>query len=339
MDLSLGILDQSPIRTGSTAAESIAETLALARLADRLGYQRYWFSEHHSAGGFAGSVPEILIGRVAMETRRIRVGSGGVMLPNYSPLKVAECFRMLEILHPGRVDLGVGRAAGGMPRAARALGTSELEGPAFDEKLRLLLDFLFERLDPAHPFHRVRAVPGGGGAPEVWLLGSGVESAERAAEQGISFCYAHFFYPGGEEAMDVYRRRFRPSPWLREPRGAIAVSVVCAESAAEARQLAIPSACWGTRLVQGEGGTFPSPDEVEAQRPTWTPDETALIEARLDQTVTGTPATVRDALGALTEAYGVRELLAVTITHDPAVRQRSYTWLAEAFGLEEARQA
>ncbi|AKT36399.1 LLM class flavin-dependent oxidoreductase [Chondromyces crocatus] len=337
MDLSLSVLDQSPIRAGSTAAQAIAETLALARVADRLGYRRYWLAEHHSAGGFAGSAPEILIGRVAMETRRIRVGSGGVMLPNYSPLKVAECFRMLELLYPGRVDLGLGRAAGGMPRAAKALGTSDLEGEAFAEKLRLLLDFLVDRVPQGHPFHRVHAVPRGVRAPEVWLLGSGVESAERAAALGISFCYAHFFAPGGEEAMAVYRRRFQPSPWLEAPRGAIAVSVMCAESVDEARRLATPSACWATRLVQGEGGTFPTPDEVETQRPGWSADEAALIEARLDQGIGGTPAEVRAALRTMAAAYGVDEVAIVTIAPDAATRRRSYEQLAEAFGLDAQR--
>ena len=332
MPPSLGILDQSPIRSGGTAGQAIAETIELARLADRLGYRRYWLAEHHSSGAFAGTAPEILIGRVAGETRRIRVGSGGVMLGNYSPLKVAECFRVLETLYPGRIDLGIGRAPGAMPRAARALQLGE-GAPAVDEKLRLLLGFLDDRIGEGHPSPRVFAAPRGAGAPDPWLLGSGAESAELAGELGIAFCYAHFIQGDGPEAMAAYRRSFRPSPQLAAPRAAIGVASYCADTAERARALALPAACWAVRLVQGTGGSFPSPEEVEAQWPTFSVEELALLEARRAQGVAGAPEEVRERLLALAEGHGADEILVVTITHDFEARKRSYQLLAQVFGL------
>jgi len=333
MPLSLGILDQSPIRSGGTAAQAIAETLALARLADQLGYARYWLAEHHSSGAFAGPAPEILIGRVASETSRIRVGSGGVMLGNYSPLKVAECFRLLETLHPGRIDLGIGRAPGAMPRASLALRNGGQGGPDVTEKLRLVLGFLTDQLATEPLYRGVHAVPRGAGMPELWLLGSGAESGALAGELGMAFCYAHFIQGEGPEALDAYRRSFRPSPWLAAPRSALGVSAVCAEHEKEARALTLSAACWAVRLVMGKGGTFPSVEEIEEQRPTFTPEEIELLEARRAQIVAGAPEQARARLVDLAQRHGTDELFVVTITPDFESRKRSYALLAQAFGL------
>jgi luciferase family oxidoreductase group 1 len=338
MPLSLGILDMSPVPPGSTAGRAIADTLELARLADRLGYDRYWLAEHHSSAAFASAAPEILIGRVAQETRRIRVGSGGVMLTNYSPLKVAECFRMLEALYPGRVELGVGRAAGAPPRVALALQTGLSAKGVSDvsEKLRLLLGFLTDHPEEGHRFRGVHAVPGGVGAPPVWLLGSGNGSAALAGELGLAFCYAHFL--GGDDpgVFEIYRQSFRPSSFLSAPRGAVAMFAICAETAEEARALAVPVICWSVRLVTGEGGGMPTAAEVEAEAPTFSPEERALLQARLAQAALGTPAEVQARLTAVARACGVDEVVVATMTPDSASRLRSYALLAEAFALAGA---
>jgi luciferase family oxidoreductase group 1 len=331
----LSVLDQSPIRSGATAADAVAETIELARLADRLGYQRYWLAEHHSSNAFAGTAPEILIERVASATRHIRVGSGGVMLSHYSPLKVAECFRLLETLHPGRIDLGIGRAPGATTRTTAALQAGPSAHPieAFPEQLRLLESFLTDQLEKGHPFHGVHAMPRGPGLPELWLLGSGDQSGLYAAEIGAGFSFAHFINPGGEAVMETYRRRFKPSARLSEPRGSIGVSVICADTEEEARRLVIPLQLWGLRLLTGKGGAFPSPDEVQAFLPTLTDEDLALIKARQDQAVLGAPEQVRQKLLAFGKSYGVDEIVAVTITQDFAARKRSYELLAEAFEL------
>jgi luciferase family oxidoreductase group 1 len=333
--MTLSILDQSPIRPGGTAAEALAETIELARLADQLGYKRYWLSEHHNSAAFAGTAPEILIGSVASATRRIRVGSGGVMLAHYSPLKVAECFRMLETLHPGRIDLGIGRAPGGTARTTLALQAGPTAHPieAFPQQLRLLEGFLADSIEKDHPFHSVHAMPRGPGMPELWLLGSGGESAAYAAELGSAYSYAHFINPGGEQLMETYRRRFKPSARLAGPLASVSVFVLCADTEAEARRLAFPIEIWGLRLLRKERGAFPSLEEALAHAHTLTADERAYLEVRQAQSAIGTPEQVRDKLLSLAREYGVDEIVAVTITTDFASRRRSYELLAQAFGL------
>lgn len=331
----LSVLDQSPIRWGATAADAVAETIELARLADRLGFTRYWLAEHHSSNAFAGTAPEILIGSVASATRDLRVGSGGVMLSHYSPLKVAECFRMLETLHPGRIDLGIGRAPGATSRTTSALqaGPSAYPLEAFPEQLRLLSRYLTDQLEKGHPFHGVHAMPSGPGLPELWLLGSGGESALYAGEIGASFSYAHFINPDGEAVMETYRRRFKPSAWMAEPRGSIGVAVICADTEEDARRLFTPIQLWGLRLLTGKGGGFPSLEEAQAFLPTLTDDERSLLKVRQDQAVLGAPEQVRQKLLALGRSYGVDEAVVVTITHDFEARKRSYELLADAFEL------
>ena len=221
----LSVLDQSPIRKDGSPAEAIADTIALAKATEGLGYHRYWLAEHHNSNSFAGASPEVLIARVAAETSRIRVGSGGVMLMHYSPLKVAEQFRMLETLNPGRIDLGIGRAPGSDERTATALqaGPQGWGIDAFPSQVHLLKQFLDDAsggaaLPEDHPYRGIHAMPRGTTRPEFWMLGSGMHSAVYAGEFGLPFAHAHFISPdGSEEACDAYRQRFKPGPWCATP--------------------------------------------------------------------------------------------------------------------------
>ena len=331
----LSVLDQSPIRSGGTSADAVRETLELAQAAERLGYHRYWLAEHHSSRGLAGSTPEVLIGQVAARTRRIRVGAGGVMLSHYSPLKVAENFRMLETLFPGRIDLGVGRAPGTDQRTARALahGAERPDIEEFPAQVADLIGFLRNRLDPGHRFAGVRAMPDGPGAPELWLLGSSDQSAAIAAHLGTAFSFAHFINnEGGAQVTRAYARQFRPSPSLGAPRASLAVFVVCADTEAEARRLALSRDLFLLWLSTGRSGAYPSVEEAEAHA--YTGRERALVEHNRQRTIAGTPEQVKARLLALGAEYGVDEFVVVTITHDFKARLRSYELLAEAFGLE-----
>ena len=330
----LSVLDQSPIRSGGTAADAIHETLELAQICERLGYSRYWLAEHHSSKGLAGTSPEVLIGQVAARTSRIRVGSGGVMLSHYSALKVAENFRVLETLFPGRIDLGIGRAPGSDQRTAYALaggGIRDIEH--FPQQIADVVGWLNDRLPSGHPFRDVRAMPAGPTAPEVWLLGSSDASAIYAAELGLAFSFAHFINAdGGPQVTELYRQRFCPSPELAAPAASAAIWAVCADTDEEARRLERCRELALLRLYTGRYGPFPSIDEAE-QFP-YTARDLAIIEHSRGRTVAGTPETVRAQLEALAAAYGVDELVVVTITHDFKARVRSYELLADAFGLK-----
>jgi luciferase family oxidoreductase group 1 len=331
--IALGILDQSPIPDGGTAAGAVAATLELAQLAEKLGYARYWVAEHHNAPGFAGTVPEILIARIASLTTRIRVGSAGVMLSHYAPLKVAETFRMLETLYPGRIDLGFGRAPGSDQWTAHAL---EPGGPydiaEFPGKIRDLLGFLTNDLPEGHPYRRILTQPAGPGMPEIWVLGSSDQSAAYAAMFGLPFAFAHFISgQGGEEASEYYRRNYKPSAVYPEPRTALAVFAICAASEAEAVRLASSRELWRLRIERGELGPIPSPEEALAYP--YTDIERARIGRTRARQIVGDPAQVKAKIEALAEAHGASDISVVTITHDPVARRRSYELLAEAFGL------
>lgn len=330
----LSILDQSPIRRGGTAVQAIRETLELAQLADRLGYSRYWLSEHHASGGLASATPEILIGEIASRTRRIRVGSGGVMLTHYAPLKVAETFRMLEALHPGRIDLGVGRAPGSDTRTARALahGPGQLPLEAYPEQLEDLWGFLADGLPSHHPFAGITAIPQVETMPELWVLGSSDAGAVYAAELGWSFCYAHFINPlNGAEAMRVYRERFVPGPVLESPHAALAVSATVADSKEQAECLSWSR--WAWRIAGQRGGAAGIPTPEEAMAFPFTPAERDYLEYTRSQAVFGTAPEVRKRLLAMAAEYRADELVVVTITYDFEARKRSYELLAEAFEL------
>jgi luciferase family oxidoreductase group 1 len=331
----LSVLDQSPIRSGGTAADAIHETLELAQICERLGYHRYWLAEHHSSRGLAGTSPEVLIGQVAARTSRIRVGSGGVMLSHYSALKVAEQFRVLETLFPGRIDLGIGRAPGSDQRTAWALaggGIRDIE--QFPQQIADVVAWLHDRLPAGHPFAGVHAMPAGGTAPEVWLLGSSDASAIYAAEQGLAFSFAHFINADGSgpHVTQLYRDRFRASPELAAPVASAAIWALCADTDEEARRLARCRELALLRLYTGRYGPFPSIEEAESFP--YTPRDLMIIEQTRGRTVAGTPDVVRAELEAMARAYRVDELVVVTITHDFKARVRSYELLAEAFGLK-----
>jgi luciferase family oxidoreductase group 1 len=331
--IALSVLDQSPVGSGRTAADAFAETIELAQLADRLGYRRYWLAEHHNTGSLAGSAPEILITRVAAATERIRVGSGGVMLSHYSPLKVAENFRVLHALFPGRIDLGLGRAPGSDGRTALALAQGTPRSiERFPEQLRDLAAFLHDDLPADHPFRGVHALPQTPGAPEIWLLGSSDQSAAYAARFGFAFSFAHFINPyGSEDVLAEYRAAFQPSAALAAPRGSLAVRVLCADTDAEARRLSASFGLARLRMERGERGPLPSVEEALAYP--YSAVERSRLEHIMAGVVIGDPAHVAARLAQMAAAHGVDELVIVTICHDRAARRRSYALLAEAFGL------
>ncbi|HXP31720.1 MAG TPA: LLM class flavin-dependent oxidoreductase [Stellaceae bacterium] len=330
----LSVLDQSPIRAGGTPAQALAETVALAQACERWGYHRYWLAEHHSSEGLAGTAPEVLIARVAAATATMRVGSGGVMLSHYSALKVAEAFRVLEALYPGRIDLGIGRAPGSDYRTAQALahGPGALGIEQFPRQVGDLLDFLCDALPAGHPFAGIHAQPKGPTAPEPWLLGSSDASAAIAAYFGCAFSFAHFINDeGGPAVMAAYRDHFRPSRWRAEPACSIGVFVICAESAAEAQRLALSRDLWRLRLDRGILGPFPPVEEAEAHP--YTREERLRIAVNRRRQVVGEPAQVKAQLLALGEAYGVEEFVVVSICYDFAARLKSYELLAREFGI------
>ncbi|HKB47237.1 MAG TPA: LLM class flavin-dependent oxidoreductase [Ktedonobacterales bacterium] len=336
-NLRLSVLDQSPIPDGSSAAQAFANTLELARLADQLGYARYWLAEHHNTQGLAGSSPEVLIALVAAETKHIRVGSGGVMLSHYSPLKVAESFRVLHALYPGRIDLGVGRAPGSDQLTAVVLAQGRPQPiERFGQQLSDLAGFLYDALPPEHPYHNVHATPRSPGAPEMWLLGSGGDSAAYAAVLGFAFSYAHFINPNAAtESLSTYRQHFRALFELDAPRASVAVRVVCADTAAEARRIASSFALQRLRMEQGHLGRVPRVEEAQAYP--YSAAELARVEAILGQGFVGDPPQVKARLEHLAAALEIDELVVVTITHDPWARRHSYELLAEAFGLQPAQ--
>ncbi|HEX2590603.1 MAG TPA: LLM class flavin-dependent oxidoreductase [Rhizomicrobium sp.] len=335
----LSVTDQSPIRKDGNAATAIAETIALAKACEALGYHRYWLAEHHNSNSFAGSAPEILIGRVAQETKSIRVGSGGVMLTHYSPLKVAEQFRMLDVLTPGRIDLGLGRAPGTDQRTAMALqaGPQGWGIDAFPSQVHLLKQFLDDAsggpsLPDDHPYRGIHAMPTGSTRPEMWLLGSGIHSAVYAGELGLPFAHAYFISPdGSEEACEEYRRRFKPSDWCEKPTVALGVAALVGETEEEARRLAASRNLWVVRLLTNRPIPFPSPEEALAYE--LSDQEKKILETVQRRSIVGTADEVKTQLRALAYAHGAEELSVVTITYDFASRLRSYELLAKAFDL------
>ncbi|MBM3643576.1 MAG: LLM class flavin-dependent oxidoreductase [Alphaproteobacteria bacterium] len=338
--LRLSVLDQSPISSGRTPADAVRETLELARLCDRLGYERYWLAEHHSSEALAGSTPEVLIARVAGLTERIRVGSGGIMLPHYSAYKVAENFRMLETLYPGRIDLGIGRAPGSDQRTMQILQEGRVDHGAerYPYQVRDLVAWLHDAVPPRHPGHGIVAQPVGESAPDVWLLGSSDDSAALAAHFGLPFCFAHFINPdGGDQVTRAYRAQFKPSSLHDKPMPLMAISVLCAETDEEADRLAKSREVWAMRLrTTGNPGPVPSVEEaLEAARE---PAAERWLPALRRRSVVGSPATVRAGLEKHAANYQVDEIMAVTICHDFAQRKRSYELLAKAFDLGAAER-
>ncbi len=335
--LRLSILDQSPIAEGSTGEQALANTIDLARLADALGYHRYWVAEHHGGPMLAGPSPEALIGPLACATQGIRIGSGGVMLPHYSPFKVAETFSLLAGLFPGRIDLGLGRAAGTDPLTTYALqrDRSRAAPDDFLQQLAELLGYLNGSLPEDHPFARLaRTLPGRPQAPEPWLLGSSSQSAIWAGDIGLPYAFADFINSAeGSSAADLYRERFFAAGHDEQlqPRVAVAVWAICAESEAEAQSLAASGRMAFTLLRRGQLIPVPPPEKalrfLEAEQSSGRPPARRRV-------VLGDPAAVREQLEAVAREYGAGEVIVVCITYDHGARRRSYELIAEAFELE-----
>ena len=331
--LRLSVLDQSPVRPGATARQALLETTQLAQLADRLGYTRFWVSEHHNTTTLAGPTPEVLLAHLGAHTQHIRLGSGGVMLPHYSALKVAENFKMLEALHPGRIDLGIGRAPGADRLTAYALNPSnQFKEEDFIEQLVDLQAYLRDDATPGTIHERVQAIPQIDTQPALWLLSSSGQSGHFAARLGMGFTFAQFINPnGGPAAMRDYRQQFRPSPELAAPEATVALFVLCADTEEKAAALAKAMYIQLLRFDQGLRGPYPTAAETAAYR--FSPEELARLRYHAGRVVSGTPEQVHTQLTNLAVAYDVSELLITSITADFDDRLRSYELLAEAFAL------
>ena len=333
----LSVLDLAPIPEGGTASGALRATVELAQRAEDLGYQRFWVAEHHNMPGIASSAPPVLIGHIAEATESIRVGSGGVMLPNHVSLVVAEQFGMLEALHPGRIDLGIGRAPGTDQVTAAALRRSPeaLSADDFPDQLMDLLGFFTGRWPEGHPFAQIIAMPGRGNQPDMWLLGSSGYSAQVAGLLGLPFAFAHHFSPANTlPALALYRQHFRPSEVLERPYAMVAATVVCAETDERARWLAGSGALSFLRLRSGRPGPVPSPQEAAAYP--YTELERAFVEDRQASQIVGSPQTVRRGITELLDATAADELMITTMVFDPADRLSSFERVAALARASEA---
>jgi luciferase family oxidoreductase group 1 len=330
--LRVSVLDQTPVAEGTTSAAALRNSIDLARHADALGYHRYWVAEHHGSPMIAGPSPEVLISAIASTVPRIRVGSGGVMLPHYSALKVAENFSVLAGLFPNRIDLGLGRAAGTDPETAFALQRDRRQRSPddFPQQLDELLGYLYDRLPGDHPFRRLAALPGLPERPEPWLLGSSHQSAIWAAELGLPYAFADFINPAGAEIAALYRDRFEPSAELAAPRVMVAVSAIGADTSAEAERLASSMRMAITLLRAGSSIAIPTVEKALEFLGRF-PSERPLPMGR--RAVVGDAAQVKSGLEAVAREYGAEEVMVVTITHDHSARLHSYELIADAFAL------
>jgi luciferase family oxidoreductase group 1 len=335
----LSIIDQSPVPAGFTPADALRNTIELARLADRLGYERYWIAEHHATEALASPAPEVLIASVAAETSSIRVGSGGILLPHYSPLKVAETFRMLHALYPGRIDLGIGRAPGSGPLEAYALRRDREQTEFADDfpaQLVELLAFLNRDFPPSHPFARIKVTPEMPGSPEVWLLGSSPWSARAAAQLGLPYAFAHFIDQRfTREAIEYYRSHFEPANnSMAAPRTILALGAICADTGAEAERLLASARAVRRRLRRGDLRPIPTVEEAQAELNS-EGQKSSVFDGpgEWPRYVFGDGAKVRPELERIANELQVEELMIVTVVHDHRARMRSYELLAEAFAL------
>ncbi|HEV7483159.1 MAG TPA: LLM class flavin-dependent oxidoreductase [Solirubrobacterales bacterium] len=331
--LRLSVLDQTPVSEGSTAARALRNSIDLAQLADRLGFHRYWVAEHHGGGLVAGPSPEVLIGPIAAATAHLRVGSGGVMLPHYSPLKVAESFGVLAGLFPGRIDLGIGRAAGTDPMTTHALQRDRSQPPPddFPDQLAELFAYFERGFPPGHLARLAETLPGEPETPEPWLLGSSEQSAVWAGELGLRYAFADFINPRGAPIVETYRRGFSAGKRLEEPRLAVAVRAVVAATEEEAERL---SASWRMAfdlLRRGRLVAVPPPEKARRYLELHAEEREGSGDGR--RRLTGTAAQVRAEIEEIAAAYGAEEAIVVTITHDHEDRRRSYELLAAEFGL------
>ncbi len=333
MSLRLSILDQSVATAGRGQDETIRNTLALAQQAEAWGYHRFWVSEHHSHPSIVGSAPEVLMAAIAARTQRIRIGSAGVMLPHYAPYKVAEQFRVLDALAPGRIDLGVGRAPGSDGRTAQVLNPDRYASERFPQQVMELQAWVQGRDLPAgHPGHGVHAYPLTETAPAVWMLGSSDYGAQLAAHLGLPYAFAWFITDGqgAEQALSLYRETFRPSEGLARPHATVCVWALAADTDEEAWRLFESRARWRMDRNLGRIGPLLAPEH--APRAYAPAEQTALSSLRANALV-GDAQQVRDKLEKLAQQLDVDELVIITWTHDPAAQRRSYELLAQAFSL------
>ncbi|MEO6696103.1 MAG: LLM class flavin-dependent oxidoreductase [Ignavibacteria bacterium] len=322
--IKLNILDQSPVIEGCSAAEAIKQTIELAGLADEIGYHRYWVAEHHSSKSFASASPEILISAIASETKKIRVGSGGVLLSHYSPFKIAEQFNMLQSVYPGRIDLGIGRAPGGDMEIIKAMRTSKEDSfLKTDELIKYLID------SSQNKNNNIIAVPTGLNMPEVWILGTSPDSALYAAGRGLPYCFGSFI---NDEHMlncfQIYYQNFKPSVYLKQPYLNLALFSICGDTEADAHRIARCTEYWLSQTFL-KGKNIPFPKEETSQAYNFTPEEKMLIEYRRRSAVIGDAKTVSEKLKEIVKKYAVHELTIVTITSNFEDRKNSYRLLAE----------
>ena len=333
--MKLSVLDQSPVSKGTMPADAIAASLALARRCEQLNYARYWLSEHHNSSSIVGSAPEVLMAAIAATTTRIRVGSAGIMLPHYSALKVAEQFRVLEAIAPGRIDLGLGRAPGSDRLTARALNPHALPGADdFPQQISDLQHWLEgRRLPEGHPYRAITAQPQGPGSPEMWILGSSAYGAQLAAHLGLPYAFAYFFSDGAgvEQALGLYRQHYRPSARFPTPQPTICVWALAADTQAEAERQLWTREHWRVRFEQGLLGPLVSPDEAAAYP--FSAPELARIAQLRQKALVGTGAQVADKIASLAASLGLDHIVVNTWAFDASVRQHSYALLAEAFNL------
>ncbi|HEX5508314.1 MAG TPA: LLM class flavin-dependent oxidoreductase [Pseudolabrys sp.] len=331
----LSILDLSPVVTGSTGATSLRNTLDLARLADRLGFTRYWVAEHHNLPSIASAAPDLMMGQIAAITKHLRVGSGGVMLPNHAPLMVAERFKLLEGLYPGRIDLGLGRAPGTDPATSYALRRRQgiSEDDDFLERFQELMLLESRAFPEGHPFRKIRAMPADVPLPPIYLLGSSDYSAQLSAQIGAAFAFAHHFANfDAVEAMRLYRDNFRPSPAHATPYGILTVHVVCADSDDEAERLASTVDLNFVRRAKGEYQPLASPEEAAAYD--YSPVDRARMAQNRARLFVGGQKSVMARLEPLIAATKADEMMVTTMIHSHEARKHSYELLAQAFGLQ-----
>ena len=334
--MKISVLDQSPASQGKSQHLAIQESLALARHCDQLGYHRYWLSEHHNSDSIVGTAPEVLMAAIAATTARIRIGSAGVMLPHYSALKVAEQFRVLEGIAPGRIDLGVGRAPGSDRRTAFALNPHQNAAEDFPQQVLDLQAWVSGTPLPAgHAFREIRAHPLGPTSPELWILGSSDYGAQLAAYLGLPYAYAYFFTEGRgtEQALELYRRLFRPSESTPLPYATICVWALAAETEAEARRLLMTREHWRVGFEKGLRTPLVSPEDAEVAYASYTDVERATIETLRSKAIVGSASQVAAQLRDLAAKFALDEIVINTWTHDPMMRHRSYALLANEFGL------
>ena len=329
--VNLSVLDQSPIKSGSDATAALQETIQLANLCDNLGYSRYWLAEHHASNALAGCSPEVLLGRLGAETNSIRLGSGGIMLPHYSPYKVAENFKILETLYPGRIDLGVGRAPGTDPFTAAAIRYGSRVGPEHFPNMVVDLQALLNDTNPRTPgMENARAFPKVAIPPELWMLGSSEDSATLAALTGLPYNFAYFINPRiRPDIFDYYREHFEPGPNWQEPHTSLTIFTICADTEKEAIELSRSRDLWFIRLLRGDPGPFPSVQEATDYE--YSKGELSAIEENRDRRAVGTPEQVCDKLRSYVDKFELDELMILTITHNNQARRRSYELLASTW--------